>query len=81
MRIPYGYPAPRFCLRQNACTAQTRRPAVRGPGLVRHLYFADKPKRNTSRQAGVSFWLPAGKALMRNSPLRFEFMPHSRRAV
>ena len=32
---------------QNACTAQKRRPAVRGPGLVRHLYFADKTKRKT----------------------------------
>ena len=25
-------PVPRFCLRQNACTALPRRPALRGPG-------------------------------------------------
>lgn len=36
-----------FCLRQNARTAQTRRPTVWGPGLGGHLYFTDYPKRKT----------------------------------
>ena len=30
---------------QNACTAQKRRPAVRGPGSGWHQYFADKTKK------------------------------------
>ena len=31
-----------FVKQQNACTAQKRRPTMRGPGLVWHLYLTDK---------------------------------------
>ena len=41
---------------QNTRTAQTRRPAVRGPSLVRHLYFADKTKIDKHRQGLVDFY-------------------------
>ena len=38
-------PPPRFRLRRNACTAQTRRPAVRGPILCPHPFRQHKAKR------------------------------------
>ena len=52
-RAKWIRPAPRFCLGQNACTAQKCRPNLRGSSFVRYLKYLDSSKRNTSQSAGV----------------------------
>ena len=42
-------PAPRFCQRQNTCTAQKRRPTVWGPMFYPYLSYFDYPKKEARR--------------------------------
>ena len=57
-----------FACGENACTAHSRRPNLRGPGLVRHLYFADKTKEIPDYPAKERLLLPGGRDFLTGLP-------------